>query len=332
MNEYMGNPFQTAYCERFIFDDGYARGVRGIRVCTGGGLTFVVLPDNGMDIWRAEFQGRNFVWISPCGVKAPAFLEHGDFAWLRSWHGGLLTGTGLQNVGSPCDFQGEHHTLHGRLSNLPAENVNIDCRENGDVMEFEITGTVRDNAVFGVNLSLRRSISFQAGSNEIFIHDTITNDGFRPSPAQILYHSNLGWPLVDKNSVLIAEDHEVVPRNETAAAGLKSWDCAEPAAAGYEEQCFYHDIPAGSDGYACMKLYNPDNKMCFSIRFSKQELPFFTQWKQMGQGEYVMGLEPGTCHPEGLQEEQDKFHSLRVLQPGQSFETHLIYCIEQTAE
>ena len=319
----LGCSAQYAYAESFTFNDGAAKNVRAVRVSTGGGLVFTILPDRGMDIWRAEYLGQTFSWLSPCGPKAPEHLEHGDLAWLRNWPGGLLTGTGLQNVGSPCDYNGEHHTLHGRLSNLPAGDVSIQHIHDDQGHHIEISGTVCDAAVFGINLELKRTIRCTAGLNEIQIQDTITNCGFRPSPAQILYHINLGWPLLSENSVLIAQPHDIQPRNEEAAAHIKTWDQAEAPQAGFQEQCFYHDLPADEEGYAKMSLCNPVNGLCFTLSYCKKELPVFTQWKQMGQGEYVMGLEPGTCHPEGLAEEDAKFHNLRILNHGESFTTHL---------
>ena len=33
------------------------------------------------------------------------------------------------------------------------------------------------------------------------------------------------------------------------------------------------------------------------LQFDKRELGCFTQWKQLGSGAYVLGLEPGNCHP-----------------------------------
>ncbi len=314
---------QYAYAESFIFSDGPAKNSRGIRISTGAGLTFVVLPDRGMDIWRAEYRGRTFSWLSPCGPKAPEFLEHGDTAWLRNWPGGLLTGTGLQNVGSPCDYNGEHHTLHGRLSNLPARDISVQHIEDEQGHHIEICGTVCDSAVFGIHLELKRKIRCTAGSNKIQIQDTIRNCGFRATPAQILYHINLGWPLLSENSVLIAPPHEIQARNEEAAAHIRTWDQAEVPQEDFQEQCFYHDIPADADGYAGMSLCNPLENLQFTVRYCKKELPVFTQWKQMGKGEYVMGLEPGTCHPEGLAEEDAKFHNLRILSHGDSFATHL---------
>ena len=36
-----------------------------------------------------------------------------------------------------------------------------------------------------------------------------------------------------------------------------------------------------------------------AIHFSKNQLFNFTQWKQMGEGDYVMGMEPCNCYVGG---------------------------------
>ena len=37
----------------------------------------------------------------------------------------------------------------------------------------------------------------------------------------------------------------------------------------------------------------------------------------MGEAEYVIGLEPGNCHPEGRQKEKEIFKTLQYLKPGE---------------
>ena len=37
----------------------------------------------------------------------------------------------------------------------------------------------------------------------------------------------------------------------------------------------------------------------------------------MGEGEYVTGLEPGNCHPEGRIKERDVFKTLKFIEPGE---------------
>jgi galactose mutarotase-like enzyme len=62
----------------------------------------------------------------------------------------------------------------------------------------------------------------------------------------------------------------------------------------FEEQCFYFDMTKGE-----AKIYSPDIDMSLSLNYNTEELPFFTEWKMMGTGEYVLGLEPGNCTPDG---------------------------------
>ena len=66
----------------------------------------------------------------------------------------------------------------------------------------------------------------------------------------------------------------------------------------YKEQCFFYDMICDSTGRVYASLCNKD---CITMKLSfyKEQLPYFTQWKQMGEGDYVCGLEPGTGYPEG---------------------------------
>ena len=53
-----------------------------------------------------------------------------------------------------------------------------------------------------------------------------------------------------------------------------------------------------------------------AVRYRATELPVLTQWKMMGAGEYVCGLEPGTAIVTG----RDKARELGqviTLQPGE---------------
>ncbi len=69
--------------------------------------------------------------------------------------------------------------------------------------------------------------------------------------------------------------------------------------AGYREQVFYHDLPADADGWASITLTNPALGLRLTVRCWKPTLPNLIHWKQMGQGAYVVGIEPANCHVEG---------------------------------
>ena len=52
------------------------------------------------------------------------------------------------------------------------------------------------------------------------------------------------------------------------------------------------------------------------ISYNADELKYFTQWKMMGEYEYVMGLEPGNCLPDGRRDMREK-GVLEFLAPGE---------------
>src|SRR5215204_1951267 len=168
----VGRLEQVAGIEPFVFDDGHERGVRALRVRTGTGFSFTVIPDRGLDIGAAEYNGMALAWSSPTGVVGPWYREPEGEGWLRSFHGGLLVTCGLQNVGPPGEISG----LHGRISNTPASHVSREARwDQRGCCVLEARGEVRESRVFGANLVLRRTISARLGESLISIEDTVHN-------------------------------------------------------------------------------------------------------------------------------------------------------------
>jgi len=315
----VGRMEQLASIRRLAAEDGKGRGMRVWEVGNGSGLAFTVYPDRGLDIGRASIHGVPVAWISANHEVAPAFHEPEGAGWLRSWGGGLLTGCGLANVGTPCVAGGESLGLHGRLSHLPAEEVNATAGWTAEGRyALEISGVVSETRVFGTKLRLRRSIATALGDNRITVRDTVENTGFAPAPCLLLYHINLGWPLVDAGARLEAEPHRVVPRDARATAGLERWMLIDPPAPDFAEQVFYHEIPAGPDGLATMRLQNGARAVSVSYRVA--ELPWLVQWRMLGQGEYVTGLEPANVYPEGQASLAER-GLVRRLAPGETLET-----------
>ena len=89
----------------------------------------------------------------------------------------------------------------------------------------------------------------------------------------------------------------------------------EPVA-GFAEQVFRHDIPAGSDGMAEATLRNPWLGVDLRLRFRKAELPFLAEWKMMGKGTYVVGLEPANSFVSGRVQEKEAGR-LQMIEPGE---------------
>ena len=324
----VGSMRQAASIRRAVLDDGKGRGMRIIDVDNGSGLRFTVYPDRGMDIGEASFCGTPLAWL-PAEPGNPESYDPAGINWLRSWGGGLLTGCGLLNVGGPCEAGGEAHGLHGRLSHITASQVNSSAEWSDDhTYNLSVSGKVSQSRVFGEHLQLTRTISCIAGINTITIEDSVENCGFSPQPFMLLYHMNFGWPLVNENSFISAPDHQVLPQGETAAKGLAQWDKMSPPLPGFAEEVFYHDIPVDADGMSAISLINPDAKIRLTVACRKAELPFIVQWKQMGQREYVLGLEPGNCIPENQNGNRDK-GLLKMIAPGEKIDHKVTVTLEK---
>lgn len=317
----VGDLSQVAGVERFTFTEGAADGVRAARVRTGGGLDFTVLFGRGMDIGAASFKGIPLAWQSATGPAHAHALDQSDplgRGWLRSFHGGLLTGCGLSNAGAASDDNGESLGIHGFLSHLPAENTSAGVHWNGDDAMITVRGTMREARVFGENLRLERAITARVGDSALTITDTVTNEGFAAVPLMLLYHLNFGFPLVGENTELVTNATEPpTPRDADAEVGKETATCLGVPTPGYREQCFFHHPKPDADGYATVTLANRTLPLAATIRYDARALPHLTQWKMMGEGEYVCGIEPANCRVGGRAAERAAGR-LQSIAPGET--------------
>ena len=65
------------------------------------------------------------------------------------------------------------------------------------------------------------------------------------------------------------------------------------------------------------RFFNEKMALGFYVKFKKETLPYLSQWKMIGEGEYVLGIEPGNCLPEGRPKEREAGR-LVTLKPGES--------------
>jgi len=306
--------------------DGNERGVRAADFRTGAGFNFRVLMDRGLDISFAEYKGQALSWYSSTGEVAPAYFEPENTSWLRSFFGGLLTTCGLTYLGQPCVDEGKSLGLHGRVSNIPAKDVCLDAEWNGDEYFMWVQGKVRETAVFGENIMLKRRISAKLGEAKLWIDDVVENLGYQRTEHMILYHINAGFPLLDEGAQLISPTVEVKAYDEEAEKGKPAHANFSAPVPGCKEQCFYHSMKADKEGKVLAGLVNRrfNNGQGFGlyVKYALEELPNLTEWKMMGEGLYVVGIEPTNCLVEGRAKERQS-GTLQFLEPGEKREYHL---------
>lgn len=309
MQAYIGHESQIYGVEEHRLVGGKGDGMRLLQVKNGRGLEFTVSADRCADISRLSFRGINMGYFSPCGYTAPVYYDDKGDGFLKSFTAGFLTTCGLTAVGMPCEDEGESLPLHGTVSNIPAEQIYWEQDEK----EIRIHARIMDERIFSHKLVLERTISCSLEKNEITVQDRITNRGDKECPAMILYHMNMGYPLLSEKAQVKIPSVQVMPRNERAAEDLDFWDKMLPPQPQFEEQCYYHSFE--KEGYA--SIYNPDIEQGLAITFDADRLKYFTEWKMMGVRDYVLGLEPGNCTPDG-RDQMRKEGKLTILAPNES--------------
>lgn len=292
MNKYIGNHRQLFEARQYTMTDGKANGTRAVDVWNGAGLHFTVLADRCLDLYTVRYKNRNMCFLTPVGVVAPEYYDDRGIGWLRSFAGGFLTTCGLQNIGR-MDDSDETLSMHGRISNTPAENLCVKLSPEEDAVE--ISGIMREGILFGVKLKMERTIKCRAGVDEIEMTDVITNLGYERVPISILYHFNLGYPLISEYAKVVIPAVKTEPRDEHAKEGLGEWDKVLPPQHGWVEMCYYHTLSENTFG-----IDNPGIGTSMRISFeSNGLLDRLVQWRQLGEGDYVTGLEPASCTLDG---------------------------------
>lgn len=141
------------------------------------------------------------------------------------------------------------------------------------------------------------AIDFDTGSE---FHFTLLPDrgmdisGASYQGINLVYHINPGFPLLDEGSELVCSSRKCEPKNEHSRKAMQDMQKFSSPVAGFEEQNFLHTMLADKDGYGYAAMINSElaGGLGLSVKFPIANLPFLSEWKMMGQGDYVVGIEP----------------------------------------
>ena len=296
----IGRLEQVAGVRLVTLGDGVERGVRVLEFRTGTGFAFDVVVDRAFDIGRCEIGGRSLGWLSGVGFAGPWFYEPEGLGFLRNWGGGLLTTGGLEHTLFMAEDTAEQYHypakktetfgLHGRVSNRPARLVGYGERWRGDECLLWAEGEVLQAAVFGEHLLLRRRIEARLGGSWLRIHDEVENLGHDETPHMYLYHVNVGFPVVEEGSEVLLPTS---PSRTEDGSGADYLRLAAPEA-DFVEQDFEHDLAAEEDGTVPVAVVNRELGLGVYELFDREQFPHHFLWRMLGEGTYVVGIEPST--------------------------------------
>lgn len=304
----------------------------GVQLVTldNGSLAVTVIPTRGLSILDVRQGTFRFGWESPVQeVVHPKFINltsRGGLGWLEGFNE-LMVRCGLEYAGHPgrdefIDNTGARAemnlTLHGKIGNIPASEVALVVDRKAP-HRLRLVGTVYEKMFFGPKLQLATDLSMEVGSSSFRLEDAITNTGAGPQEIQLLYHTNFGAPLLEKGAEVVAPIREVAPMNARASQGIANWTSYAGPTAGYIEQVYLVHPYADDNGRTGTVLKNAAGDRAASLRWSAEQLPYLTVWKNTTSREdgYVTGLEPGTCFPYNRKVER-KFGRVPKIPAGQT--------------
>ena len=189
MDGRISNFQQVASLRRYTVTDGAERGLEIID-CDNGTLRFLINVTKACDMMQLYHKGQNMSFISKNG-----FMKR-ELPFVNRFEGGMLYTCGLDSVGEREGFE-----EHGSLHNTPAQILRAECGEEGIVIE----AVLRDTAVFGKNLVLRRKITSAIGSDRVKVEDRLTNENYFEEKYCLLYHVNIGYPMMDEGAKIVGD-------------------------------------------------------------------------------------------------------------------------------
>lgn len=271
----LSNLSQISYIKRYTLEGGKEQGLKVIEI-DNGVLRLTLNESKNLDVMQLWHKGVNLSFVSKNGFTAR------EIPFLNRFEGGMLYTCGLDSVGGREGFE-----LHGSLHNCPASVISTVCTEE----EISILSQTEFTSLFGQNLVLQRFISTAPLSNRITINDTLINKGTKDEQYCLLYHVNLGYPMLDEGVEIVMDESEVIPRSDWAKKHLEGRKTFDKAIDNEEERCYFitHNVPE-------VKVINKELGKTFTLRYSQDTLPKFVQWNSPCSQDYALGIEPCTTY------------------------------------
>jgi hypothetical protein len=299
----LGNIDQMAWIRDVTFNSGKAEGVKAL-LCKNEKLSLTLLESMALDILDLSYAGNNLSFISKNGLVSRKLANTQAYDFLRSFNGGFLLTCGLDNIGNPFD----NRLVHGSLSSIPACITKAEVLANEDGYVLEVEGKIHDSGLFLKDIELVRN--YKIYNNRIKLTDTVRNLDFNEQDIIMMYHFNLGYPMLDDCTTIKANYSNTECR--TTDCRLEEYSIMKEPVDMCPEEVFIHSI---SDKHADILIQNPRLGQNVRFNYSTGNLKYLTEWKSMRSRDYALGIEPSTSH-------LDRKEFIR-LAPGQSIQNSI---------
>ena len=297
MNGKISNLSQIAYVRRYTLNGGREDGLKVIEV-SNGKLRFMLNESKALDVMQMWHENVNLSFVSKNG-----FTKR-EIPFMRRFEGGMMYTCGLDDVGGR-----EGYELHGTFHNNPAQVIECKCDETG----IKIVAETLDTELFGKNLVMRRTVTTDILSDKLEITDELINNGTKDEDYALLYHINVGYPMLDQGTTITSDAVSVTPRNEWSAQNIGDRTVRKAPVDNEAETCYFviNKTPK-------IVVENKKIGKTFTVEYSDKTLPYFVQWNGGASGDYALGTEVSTTLLD------DKF-SYSKIKKGQTVKFNLTF-------
>jgi hypothetical protein len=150
------------------------------------------------------------------------------------------------------------------------------------------------------------------GESWFRIHDEVENTGHTMTTHMLLYHCNVGFPIVEEGAQLLVPGPGVP--TDTLPAG--NYRMLEAPIVNYQERCFEHDVITEPDGTVPVGIVNRRIGLGVYQLFNKRQLPFQTTWRMPGEDLYVVAIEASTNRDAGRWDARERGELIEMA-PGE---------------
>lgn len=232
----------------------YSTGVEALRVENKKG-SFVILPFQGQQIWRAEFCGKE-LWMQTTfdePVPTKIYLET---------YGGFLLHCGINAFGSPS----EGHLQHGEAPNADYDNAYLECGSDDDGNYMTVGGSLLYKKSFNKSYLFSPSCKLYADGTVLNITAELENK--RNYPMEYMYLCHINFRPIDGAKLIYSApcDSENIKVYDTDVSGIE-----EPRKTKLTEYIdeLRKNPEKMNDVGGAGQIYDPE--ICFALKYKGDE-------------------------------------------------------------
>lgn len=281
-------------------------------------LEVILIPTRGLGFHSVTAGDVQLGWESPVKeVVHPSFIHlesRGGLGWLDGFNEWLCR-CGLEWSGHPGEDGPMRLSLHGKIANIPVSKLAVTVDEDVILIEAE----THERMFHGPKLVLHSRVHIPKRGTAFHLEDIVENRSSLSQEFQMLYHCNVGRPLLGAGAKVVLDAEAIEPFNARAAEGLKTYDTFDGPTSGFVEQVYCIRPKADDEGTVRVLLQNARGDRGVVLSYALAQLPCFTLWKDTAALEdgYVTGIEPGTSFP-GTRRLEREAGRVPVLEAGAS--------------